>query len=94
MTFHLKWYYKLKNAENYCFSCLSDISLSVWPYSNNVRAQELEDGSMEGDCSLELKLKCAGDMNGLVPPISVKIFQKQSYTRLQNVVIDLNLFRK
>jgi hypothetical protein len=54
----------------------------------------LEDGSMERDCSSELKLRCAGDMNGLLPPTSVKIFQKQSYERLQNVVIDLNLFRK
>lgn len=55
----------------------------MWPYSDNVKVRVLEDGSMEGDCNLERKLRYAGDMSGLVPPISVKIFQKESYTRLK-----------
>jgi hypothetical protein len=65
--------------------------LFVWPYSDSVRVQVLENGHMEGDCNLELK-RYACDINGFVPPISVKIFQKQSYTRLQNILINLNLF--
>jgi hypothetical protein len=49
----------------------------VWPYSDNVRVQVLEDGSMEGDCNLEWKLRYAGDVSGLVPPISVKYLKSK-----------------